>query len=90
VFSFKHHRWGEHLILETKERAEECKTKHGVEAALKLYEDEYASLCRQFDYDTLVAFTCINLLTPEQMNSLETKLNERREKLKKERNDESN
>jgi Spy/CpxP family protein refolding chaperone len=38
----------------------------------------------------LVAFTCINLLTPEQMNSLEAKLNERREKLKKERNDESN
>jgi hypothetical protein len=90
VFSFKHHRWGEHLILETKERAEEYKSKYGVEAALRLYEDEYAKLCRLFDYDTLVAFTCINLLTPEQMDSLESKLNERSEKLKKERNDESN
>ncbi len=63
MFAFKHKRWGEHSILHAKELADEYKQKYGVEAALSFYEKEYAILARLFDDDSLIAFTCINLMS---------------------------
>ena len=85
MFAFKHKRWGEHSILQTKELADEYKQKYGVEAALRFYEKEYAILARLFDDDSLITFTCINLMSPEQMVELEKQLKEKREQLKKDR-----
>jgi hypothetical protein len=90
MFAFKHKRWGEHSILHAKELADEYKQKYGVEAALRFYEKEYAILARLFDDDSLIAFTCINLMSPEQMVELEKRLKEKREQLRKERNDTKN
>ena len=90
MFAFKHKRWGEHSILQTKELADEYKQKYGVEAALRFYEKEYAILARLFDDDSLIAFTCINLMSPEQMKELEKQLKEKREQLRKERDDTKN
>ena len=90
MFAFKHKRWGEHSILQTKELADEYKQKYGVEAALRFYEKEYAILARLFDDDSLIAFICINLMSPEQMVELEKQLKEKREQLRKERDDTKN
>jgi len=90
MFAFKHKRWGEHSILYTKELADEYKQTCGVEAALLFYEKEYAILARLFDDDSLIAFTCINLMTPEQMKELEKQLQEKREQLRKERDESKN
>ena len=90
MYAFKHKRWGEHSILQTKELADEYKQKYGVEAALRFYEKEYAILARLFDDDSLIAFTCINLMSSEQMKELEKQLKEKREQLRKERDDTKN
>ena len=54
-----------------------------MEAALRFYEKEYAILARLFDDDSLIAFTCINLMSPEQMVELEKRLKEKREQLRR-------
>ena len=63
MYAFKHKRWGEHSILQTKELAEEYRQKYGVEAALRFYEKEYAILARLFDDDSLLSFTCIHMMS---------------------------
>ena len=90
MYAFKHKRWGEHSIIYTKELADEYKQTCGVEAALSFYEKEYAILARLFDDDSLIASTCINLMSPEQMKELEKQLKEKREQLRKERYDTKN